>query len=187
MEYLEVKFKDGEPIISEGSSDKTIYIITSGKCNIFVGKTKVRSCGVGEVLGVLAAFTGKPRAASVIAAGKVTAAKITIEDVRSFANTLAAKETFLTSVLTSLIAAIKETNDTLEAIRKVVDESLDKQTEMVARASTSIEDACTKSQSLPQPDKETITASLQQGQKSIRATSDEITVLRIRLSNPRLL
>jgi CRP-like cAMP-binding protein len=80
LERLEkLEYNPGEKIISEGDSGEALYIIAAGKVSIVKESEtnkKISELNEGDFFGELSLFTGKPRAASVIAENKVTVYKL---------------------------------------------------------------------------------------------------------------
>lgn len=65
------RYEPGEKIISEGDVGSTVYVLLSGELSVWRGETELaRLTGPGDVIGELAALTGSPRAATVIAASQ---------------------------------------------------------------------------------------------------------------------
>lgn len=63
------KYSPGERIIAEGERGSRVYILLNGELAVWRGRTELaRLKGHGDVVGELAALTGRPRAASVVAA-----------------------------------------------------------------------------------------------------------------------
>lgn len=114
MNIQEVKFKRGEKMILEGSTDRFILIIIEGQCEVYIGTTKVRDCSRGEVLGLIGAVTGAPRTATVLASTDVRAARVKVDDLAGLTQDLKRSETFLKAVIESLVEALRDSARTVD-------------------------------------------------------------------------
>ncbi len=74
------RYKDGEAVVEEGDSGDSMYVIKSGKANVvstIVGEPLLlASLLKGDFFGEVAFLTGRPRTASVIAAGDLDVMEI---------------------------------------------------------------------------------------------------------------
>lgn len=184
MVHEEIWFRDGERIINEGSSDKHIYIILDGKCDVFVRNTKIRQCGAGEVLGIISAFKGKPRSASVAAIGEVKALKIRVHDIKTFADSLMKSEALMNSVLVSLIKAVEDNSNALDSISRHAQDNFDRQAKALDRATRSIETLTFRARQLETRDRDKILEGLTKIEQALSDASREIVELQNKLSNP---
>jgi CRP-like cAMP-binding protein len=72
MERGARRYRAGETILTEGETGREVLILVSGTIAIWRGRTELgRLSGSGDVIGELAALTGRPRSASVLAATEV--------------------------------------------------------------------------------------------------------------------
>lgn len=74
------RYGDGEAVVEEGESGDSMYVIKSGKANVvstIVGEPLLlASLSEGDFFGEVAFLTGRPRTASVIAAGNLDVMEI---------------------------------------------------------------------------------------------------------------
>jgi len=61
------QYDEGDTIIEEGGTDNEVYTLLSGSANVLVGDTQVGEIKRDEIFGAIAALTGTPRTAKVIA------------------------------------------------------------------------------------------------------------------------
>lgn len=124
MNIQEVKFKRGDKMITEGSTDKFILIVIEGQCEVYIGTTKVRECTRGEVLGLIGAVTGAPRTATVLATTDVRAVRVRVDDLAGLTQDMKRSEAFLKAVIESLVEALRDSARTVDrlvqSIRKEV-------------------------------------------------------------------
>ncbi len=101
----------GDVIVKEGDTDKTIYLVQSGKLNVFVSENgrpkKVGEINEGELLGVMAFVTNSPRSATVIAASECELVKVSGE---SFNKTMDKLPPWLQGFIKTLMKRIVEHN-----------------------------------------------------------------------------
>lgn len=76
LNKAEIKsFKGGESVVEEGDSGDSMFVIRSGRAHVIshiMGKTiELATLSEGDVFGEVAFLTGRPRTASVIAAGEL--------------------------------------------------------------------------------------------------------------------
>jgi len=61
------QYDEGDIIIEEGGTDNEVYTLLSGAADVLVGDTQVGDIKRDEIFGAIAALTGTPRTAKVIA------------------------------------------------------------------------------------------------------------------------
>ena len=61
------QYDEGDIIIEEGGTDNEVYTLLSGSANVLVGDTQVGEIKRDEIFGAIAALTGTPRTAKVVA------------------------------------------------------------------------------------------------------------------------
>jgi cGMP-dependent protein kinase len=77
LEYLSksvqtVTFKDGEVIFFQGENSYNLYVVVSGRINIYIDKNYVRTLNPNEYFGERAMFFNEPRTATAKSHGTVT-------------------------------------------------------------------------------------------------------------------
>ena len=78
---LERRLDDGEQLFDEGDEGSELYLIESGALDVLRRGRHLRTCGPGEAVGELAAFTGLQRTASVCARGDTEVLVLRSQDV----------------------------------------------------------------------------------------------------------
>jgi len=64
--YLSIRFlKVGDPLMTEGDSDREVFILADGELEVTVVGNNVATLGPGSVVGEGAFFSGAPRSATV--------------------------------------------------------------------------------------------------------------------------
>ena len=63
---------DGNPIVREGETGDTFFVVTSGKVRVTRGDREIASIGAGDYFGELALFDPAPRNATITAIGPVS-------------------------------------------------------------------------------------------------------------------
>ena len=66
-------YNEGDLIIHEGASDTEVFTLLSGSAQAMIGDTLVGEINTDEIFGAIAALTGTPRTASIIAKTDCTA------------------------------------------------------------------------------------------------------------------
>lgn len=78
-------YVDGEPIISQGDTDRCMYVVQAGQVEVVIedqgGEAVLSVLGPGDVFGEMALFSRSPRSATVRARGE---ARILTIDARGF-------------------------------------------------------------------------------------------------------
>lgn len=81
-----VVFEPGTVIVREGTAGDEAYIIVDGECEVIKAdrgiSRAIKRLGPGEVFGEAGVFSARPRTASVVAVGAVTAKRVTREALR---------------------------------------------------------------------------------------------------------
>jgi hypothetical protein len=67
------EYAEGDVIIREGDSDTEVFTLLSGSAQAMIGDTVVGEINTDEIFGAIAALTGTPRTASIIATTDCTA------------------------------------------------------------------------------------------------------------------
>ncbi len=79
------RYRPGERIVTEGEAGTDIMVLMSGSVSVWRGRTELaRLKGQGDVLGELAALTGRPRSASIVALTDAEILRIRV-DLKTFA------------------------------------------------------------------------------------------------------
>jgi serine/threonine-protein kinase len=83
--FPQVSFAAGDTIVQEGDVGDAAFIVIDGSCEVFKGagtqETHLRELGRGDVLGEIAVFGNQVRTASVRALTRVTAIKVTRDQI----------------------------------------------------------------------------------------------------------
>jgi CRP-like cAMP-binding protein len=69
----ETTFEDGETLTREGDPGETFYIVVEGRLEVTQQGALLRKLGPGDFLGEISLVDGRPRTATVTAAGPVRA------------------------------------------------------------------------------------------------------------------
>lgn len=69
----EVEFHEHEPILREGEHGSEVYVLVDGTASVDISGRYIATVGPGELVGEMAAVTGAPRTASVVARSRVKA------------------------------------------------------------------------------------------------------------------
>jgi len=67
----EVDFEPGDDLTTEGAEDCAFYLLVEGDVEVRRGGTPVRRLGPGDFIGEISLIDGRPRTATVTAAGRV--------------------------------------------------------------------------------------------------------------------
>ncbi len=109
------KFSNGKPVVNEGDSGDSVYIIRSGSADVvghFWGRViMLDTLSAGDLFGEIAFLTGRTRTASVIAKGDLEVYEIK----RSLLEELVAKRPQILSQLSSIY--IKRVKDALRKVK----------------------------------------------------------------------
>lgn len=70
------QFRTGDNIITEGTSEKSFFLIVSGDVSVLIGDTEIGRLTTGDCVGELGYLSKVKRTASVTATGDVTAIKV---------------------------------------------------------------------------------------------------------------
>lgn len=109
------KFSDGKPVVHEGDSGDSVYIIRSGSADVvshLFGKVLLLdTLSAGDLFGEMAFLTGRTRTASVIARGDLAVYEIK----RSLLEELVEKRPEILSQLSAIY--IKRVRDTLKKVK----------------------------------------------------------------------
>ncbi len=101
----------GDVIMKQGEDDKSLYLVTKGKLNVFISENgrpkKVGEVKAGELVGEMAFVTGEPRTATVIAAEECELVKVSGE---SFTQTMDKLPPWLQQFIHTLVRRIKDHN-----------------------------------------------------------------------------
>jgi CRP-like cAMP-binding protein len=69
----ETQFADGDTITREGDEGDAFYVVTAGQLAVTRNGMNIRDLGPGDFLGEISLIDGRPRTATVTAAGPVEA------------------------------------------------------------------------------------------------------------------
>lgn len=101
----------GDVIMKEGDTEKSLYLVSKGKLNVFISEKgrpkKVGEIMPGELVGEMAFVTGEARTATVIAAEETELVKVSGE---SFTQTLEKLPPWLQQFIHTLVRRIKDHN-----------------------------------------------------------------------------
>ncbi len=101
----------GDVIMKQGDTEKSLYLVTKGKLNVFINENgrpkKVGEIKPGELVGEMAFVTGEPRTATVIAAEDCELVKVSGE---SFTQTMDKLPPWLNQFIQTLVRRIKDHN-----------------------------------------------------------------------------
>ena len=72
----EVRFADGQAVTVEGEPGEAFYVVVDGQLRVSRHGKTIRDLGPGDFLGEISLIDGRPRTASAVAIGDVTALAI---------------------------------------------------------------------------------------------------------------
>ena len=104
-ESREVKHHPGHHIADEGLGALAFHLILDGEAKVSRGGSTLRTLGPGEYFGEISIIDGKPRSATVEAAGDLTTLAIPYQ---SFQNLLDEDPAFARSLLNTLCARLRD-------------------------------------------------------------------------------
>eukprot|EP00698_Gefionella_okellyi_P006725 TRINITY_DN160_c0_g1_i2.p1 TRINITY_DN160_c0_g1~~TRINITY_DN160_c0_g1_i2.p1 ORF type:complete len:1135 (+),score=246.60 TRINITY_DN160_c0_g1_i2:490-3405(+) len=73
------EYADGEYVVRQGDEGDAFYVIESGDASVVKNDTEVNLLTIGNYFGELALLTKEPRAASVVASGRLKVARLTAD------------------------------------------------------------------------------------------------------------
>lgn len=103
-------YKDGEPIVKEGSSSREMYVIQSGKVQVTSGKVVLASLGEGDIFGEMSLVDAQPRSATVTALGE---ARVLVIDHEMFLRRIRSDPSLALSILRQMGMRIRELDRSL--------------------------------------------------------------------------
>jgi len=102
-----IQLKPGEILFREGSHADSVYVLISGKLQVYVGSeshvTEVGSISRGEFFGAMAVMTGDPRSASIRATRYSEMVRLGKDDFELLSRKYPPLEKFITRLLIDLI------------------------------------------------------------------------------------
>ncbi len=118
-------YNDGEIICREGDEGSNMYVIQSGKVEVFKkvpdGELSLKILNAGEIFGEMALFDRLPRSATVRAVGETRILSI---DKKGFFSKVSKDPTLAFNILESMSKRIRMLNDELSKFKKKRDEIL---------------------------------------------------------------
>jgi CRP-like cAMP-binding protein len=105
-------FKSGEIIIQEGDESNEVYTMLTGHAEVRVKDVKVGDIYNEEIFGAMAAFTGSPRSASVVATEECHVLAVPKDQ---FVNLIQYHPKTCVSLIESMAAKIKSLNEMITA------------------------------------------------------------------------
>lgn len=108
-------FRPGEVILKQGDRDDDVYSLIEGVAEVVVDGVKVGNIGPDEIFGVIAALTGAPRSASVVA---VSPGLAMVFNRLEFHSMLRSHPTLVIKMMEDMARVMRELNDRLVSISK---------------------------------------------------------------------
>lgn len=122
------EYTDREVIFRQGELGNCMYVILEGQVEVYLekdgGEVSLRLCQVGDFLGEMAVFSGEVRSASARALGRV---RMLTVDKKSFLRRIHEDPTIAFRLVEGLIQRIRELNEDINNLNRVVQECLGKQ------------------------------------------------------------
>jgi CRP-like cAMP-binding protein len=106
-----VSFDPGQVIVDRGDPGDAMYIVVDGAAEVDVGG-RFHRLERGDFFGEMAVLAGKPREASVKAADRVVALRISADEFQAF---LLANPPVALGMLQSLVERLREVQDRLDS------------------------------------------------------------------------
>jgi signal-transduction protein with cAMP-binding, CBS, and nucleotidyltransferase domain len=110
------EYAEGEVIIHQGASDSEVFTLLSGSAWAMVGDTKVGEINTDEIFGAIAALTGTPRTASIIAQSDCTALVVQAD---RFRNLIAVRPDTVTKLVEDMARTIVSCNEKIVDLSKL--------------------------------------------------------------------
>lgn len=111
-EPIEIKLRAGSDLFLEGDHSKTVYLIKSGKLEVYRATTRgtkqIAILQERQMVGVMAFFTSEPRSANVRAVEDSVLLEL---DTKSFAEYLNTQPVWLKIMIQTLVGHILEMNE----------------------------------------------------------------------------
>lgn len=102
------EYAEGDVIIHEGASDSEVFTLLSGSAHAMIGDTLVGEINTDEIFGAIAALTGTPRTASIIAQTDCTALVVQAD---KFRNLIAVRPDTVTKLVEDMTRTIVSCNE----------------------------------------------------------------------------
>lgn len=108
-------FEDGQIIVAEGDTDRSLHVVIEGGARICVmsragDEVTLARIPKGDCFGEMALFDGRPRSASVIAEGETTTFVVTRDDLVAW---LATRPQAALALLETLALRLRKTDESL--------------------------------------------------------------------------